>query len=252
MSRRPRQQGKKDMKEGKDGKDGGMEDPIQGTPTSPVIAVAIPDEHEGSQAVSAQGSSDTNLPATPGPAPAPAPTPASEFTRSLIEALKNPEVQTGFQHIMRPMMVSYIDESLKSHQDKIEDLEIDVCGIKEDVSEHKAKMEVANSSILSRIRELERQQKSRNVRITGLSIDEEPGQSLQDKCRNAVGKLLAEAHIEGVSVADFETITKINIPNQNGPSVTLIGRLNTETKKVLLVQQKKKTERLFQKVLHKR
>jgi hypothetical protein len=164
----------------------------------------------------------------------------TEFAKSLGEALKDPVVQQGFEAILRPMIVSHVAETLKTFQGKVEDLEIDLSVTKDSVAELDLKTDSINQSLQKRIRDLERQVRSKNLRITGLTPCDDAAPPLHNKYAAAMRRIITETGIEGVTDSDILDYVKINTPNQAGSSVTVLLKMSSEIKRDKLYQQRSK------------
>lgn len=167
-----------------------------------------------------------------------------DFTKALSEALKDPGVIKGFEGILQPMISSYVSETLRPFQDKIEDVESEVHVLSESLTDHKVKMSSQNEILMKRIRELERVNRSKNLRISGLSTTDVGTDNVKisthERYLPLLRKVLDEAGIEGVADSDFSEIIRINIPNQTGPTNTILVKMVSETKRDLVYSQKNK------------
>jgi hypothetical protein len=164
----------------------------------------------------------------------------SEFARQLADALKDRDVQQGFEAILKPTIASYVSETLKPFQSRMEDMEVELIVTKESVTELEMKSDSVNLSLQKRIRELERQARSRNLRLTGLTPSNSAGSSLHDKYADSLDSILSEAGIEDVKSGDIEEFIKINTPNPTGSNSTILIKLSSETKRNCLYNQRSK------------
>lgn len=253
-TRQHRLQGKNDGRDRRDSKEAGIpevgaqaevggQDPVTSnipatpvmTPTSPSAVADVSVSQTDKQASTPQAHDSTG------------PLLKQDFAKHLALALRNQEVQQAFQSILHPMMVSYVDGVLKPVHDKVEDLETELLEVKEEVADNKMKNDASNTALLTRVRELERLQKIKSVRISGITLDDSSGGSLSQKCSSAVEKMLTEAQITGVTVSDFDSFSKINVPGHNGSTTIILAKLVSEDKKFQLFQQKKKLRDCTQK-----
>lgn len=168
--------------------------------------------------------------------------PVSDFTKALREALKDPEVRSGLVDLLWPKVTSYISETLKPFQDKLEDLDMEVSLMREDLNEVKSKGAVTNKALDIRLRDLERQSKSCHLRITGLEpIPSDLAQqdcSLHARYSTALMNIVEEAGMSGISTSDFSEFTKINIPASTGASMTVLVKFTSQEKRDNLYKQR--------------
>lgn len=169
----------------------------------------------------------------------------NEFTSSLIVALKDPGVIAGFEAMFSSMMDKKIEDKtlqlVQPLQDKVDDVENTLSLISESVSANKDSTDSAVDKLSTRIRELERQSRGRNLRITGLNPC--PGNDIHVGYVTSIMKILVEAGIEGLSGQDFVEFSRINSPKSNGSNFSVLVKLSTESKRNLLYSQKGKLKK---------
>lgn len=163
----------------------------------------------------------------------------SEFTKALKEALKDPEVKSGFVDLLWPKVATYVNESLKPIQDRIDDIDAEVAIIQEDIKDVRTKCGSSDKALESRIRELERQANSCLLRVTGLEPTTTPQEaSLHNKYSLAFMNFLLEAGMTNVSESDFCGFKKINFPSNVGPHVTVQVKFVSQDKRDNVYKQR--------------
>jgi hypothetical protein len=174
----------------------------------------------------------------------------SQFTKDLIEALRDPGVLEGFQYVLMPTIKQYVSETLKPFQEKVEDIEVDMSMIRDDMSDLKIRNDSKIASQEKRIRDLERQSKARNVRISGLMPIQNPDSNLSKHQRHlvALNATLEEAGITNLTDDDFSEFVSINTPNQAGAGSTILIKCVSEAKRDLLFSQRFKLKNCASKI----
>lgn len=191
---------------------------------------------------------------------------ASDLTKALIVALTDPGVRKSFQDIFKPLILEQVEEvinpivkkhcddvvkpmvdlritdSLKAYEDRIEELETQLVITNETITELKSRGSNDSNTLLDRISVLERNARSRNLRIQGLKPSEETADDngLHSRYSTSLNKMIEEAGIEGVTAADVLEFSKITIPSNMNTSQVVLVKFNSELKRNKLYFQKKK------------
>jgi uncharacterized coiled-coil protein SlyX len=209
--------------------------------------------HEKQDQVSAHSSTPEGANANPPPCLDGKP----DFTKSLIMALNDPAVKLGFEAILKPLISAHVNEvlqplinnkiteSLKPLEEKISEVESEIQVINDILSEQQIKSSSANDRIMDKIKDLEKGAKGKNLRFTGLKpnilhLDSNKDLSDQASLKATLDVIFGEAGIVGVKADDVDELVKINTPNQQGASHSILLKFSSEAKRNKLFFQKKK------------
>jgi hypothetical protein len=184
----------------------------------------------------------------------------ADFTKALVSALKDPEVIKGFENIFIPMIAKHVDEIVKPMIDtqirenmrecetrildveaKLGEVAVDLALVNESLDTQKNKLSSSMDPLISRLNDIERAARGRNLRIFGLEPAEpSDGTDVHEKYNLAFNEMIQEARIEGISASDVVEYVKINSPSNRGPNNTVLLKFSCEYKRDKLYYQKKK------------
>lgn len=170
----------------------------------------------------------------------------SDFAKALSEALKDQSVKKGFEDIFMPMVASYVksyvSESLKPYQEKLEDLEMDMVVLKSNLDDLKDAYDTTITTLQQRVRDLERQARAKNLRITGLrpADTEDSTISLHQRFSTSLMKILDEAGITGITPHEVTEFVNIKLPAVSGNYTNVIVKFSTEKARDLFYSQRTK------------
>lgn len=189
---------------------------------------------------------DPSTDSNPTTAATTASTTKSDFTKALSEALLDKDVQKGFENILMPMVTgyvkNYVGETLRPFQNKLEDLDMEMVVLKSNMDDHKHFCDTTVSSLTQRVRDLERQARARNFRITGLRPAEtgDSETTMNSRYSTSLLRIFDEAGIKDIAPTDFVEFVNIKLPAVSGSFTTVIVKCTTEKVRDMIYSQRLK------------
>lgn len=177
----------------------------------------------------------------------------SDFAKHLAEALKTPEVRKGFNDMLKPYIQSEIQKlttpletKLEQINDKFEGFELDSSLKKQEFEEKVKLLETQQAQVMSSILDLERKQKSCNVKITGINISNSVSspEEKQSTYKESLMQILTKANITGVELKDIHSVSFVKGQDHSYAIVSL----QSEQIKNNLYFQRTKMKKINEKV----
>jgi DNA replicative helicase MCM subunit Mcm2 (Cdc46/Mcm family) len=149
---------------------------------------------------------------------------------------------------LKPTIREVVEEILTPTQQHIDRVDLDVEELQDKIDQQTSKVDKDLKQANRRIRDLERQLRSNNLRISGLipvppQPDQDPVKSLKQRYSTSLMNLLNEAGIPDIQLSDIADITTIRSGLNNSTAVnplTIMVKFTSEQTRNTILSQRKK------------